>query len=141
MPSRMAEVYRQLVEEIQSHSEDGAFIYATPDCPEVYFLAARRNPTGTFFDFFEDDFHDPEARSRRLLTLLDDKSVDLVVSKSDAQFSAGVPEALAREVAIRYPQRIEVYPYRIYWRSAANRRSHGTAAAMSWRLPDFVQNE
>ncbi|MEE8526160.1 MAG: glycosyltransferase family 39 protein [Thermoanaerobaculia bacterium] len=119
MPERMAGVYRRMVEEVQAHSADGAFIYATPDCPEVYFLTGRRNPTRTIFDFFEDDFDDPAARSRRLLAMLENQDVEVVVLKNDTQFSGAVPEILAGAIAIRYPGRAEIYPYTIHWRSPA----------------------
>jgi hypothetical protein len=119
MPERMAGVYRRLVEEVQEHSEAGDFIYATPDCPEVYFLAGRRNPTRTLFDFFEDDFADPVARSRRLLSVILGKDIEVVVFKGDTQFSGPAPEPLVRQVAIRYPGRAEIYPYSIHWRTAS----------------------
>jgi hypothetical protein len=46
--------YRRLVTLIDRHAGDGHLI-AGPDCPEVYFLTGRFNPSGTLFDFFADE--------------------------------------------------------------------------------------
>ena len=48
-----AEEYERVVPLILQHSA-GRGILAGPDCPEVYFLAGRPNPTRMLFDFFED---------------------------------------------------------------------------------------
>lgn len=64
-----AEQYDQLVQAVRELTPEGEFIYAAPDCPEVYFLADRRNPTPTMFDFFDQQ---PD-RADRILELLDDK--------------------------------------------------------------------
>jgi hypothetical protein len=46
--------YRRLVALIARHAGNGPVI-AGPDCPEVYFLTGRVNPSGTLFDFFSND--------------------------------------------------------------------------------------
>ena len=53
-----AVAYHALVALINDHAGDGPII-AGPDCPEVYFLTGRVNPSGALFDFFQDD----ESRS------------------------------------------------------------------------------
>ncbi len=119
MPRRMAIAYAELVRQIEAHSADGAFIYATPDCPEVYFLSGRKNPTRTFFDFFEDDyFTDPEGRARRILALLEEKRIDLVVLKPSSQFSVNIPQTLVEEIFVRYPHQARALPYTLHWREA-----------------------
>jgi hypothetical protein len=58
---RDARVYRLLVSSIDSHLHGGTLI-AGPDCPEVYFLAGLRSPSGTLFDFFSESEPDDAAR-------------------------------------------------------------------------------
>ncbi len=117
VPRRMAEHYRRLVEEIERRSAPGAYIYATPDCPEVYFLAGRRNPTRTLFEFFDDDYlADPRARAARILALLEARRVDVIVLHHAPQFSNRIPPPLLRGIESRYPHRVEVRPYTIRWR-------------------------
>ena len=91
VPFFEANVYSPLVEEVQKHSKEKSFIYATADCPEVYFLCNRRNPTRTIYDFFDTDFQtDPVGRIDRLITMLDEKEIKVVVLHWTAEFS-GVP--------------------------------------------------
>ncbi len=119
MPRRMADTYRQLVHRVRSHSAPGSYIYAAPDSPEVYFLSGRRNPTRTFFDFFDHDYAgDSPARAERIMALLEEHRVEVVVFKQTPQFSR-LSGALLREVPPRFPNRIEVYPYSIFWRRLA----------------------
>ncbi len=113
---RLATVYQRLAAVAQEHSSPGAYIYATPDCPEVYFLSARRNPTRTFYDLFEDDFEDPERRRRRLLAMLDERRIDVVVLHGAPRISGPVDAGLAAEVARRFPHREELPTFTVYWR-------------------------
>ncbi|MFP6750531.1 MAG: hypothetical protein VB855_02555, partial [Pirellulaceae bacterium] len=47
------EDYGSLIELLERETSPGETIYAAPDCPEVYFLANRRNPTRTMYDIFD----------------------------------------------------------------------------------------
>ncbi|MCP4663133.1 MAG: glycosyltransferase family 39 protein [bacterium] len=116
-----AERYQRLVAEIRRRSPEGAAIYATPDCPEVYFLSARRNPTGTFADYFEDDFMTPE-RTSRLLGMLDEHEIDLVVLHWRPAFSP-LSNELAAAVVNRYPHRLAIYPFTLHWRERSDQVS------------------
>ncbi len=109
-----AERYQRLVAEIRRLTPEGAVIYATPDCPEVYFLSGRRNPTGTFADYFEDDFMTPE-RTARLVGMLDEHRIDLVVLHWRPAFSPLRTE-FAAAVVDRYPHRLAIYPFTLHWR-------------------------
>jgi hypothetical protein len=67
-----AALYQELVAEIHRHTVHGDYIYVTADAPEVYFLAGRRNPTRTFYDFFDSDFAgDTSARTERIMRTLE----------------------------------------------------------------------
>ena len=115
---RLAAVYQRLVAVVQEHSLPGAYIYATPDCPEVYFLSGRRNPTRTFFDFFDDDFGQPERRRQRLLTILEQRRIDVVVLNATERFSGAVDAEFKAEIARRYPHREELPTFVVRWRQA-----------------------
>ena len=114
--TRQAGVYEEVVNWVQAHSAPGSFIYATPDAPEVYFLADRRNPTPTFFDFFEPDYGDPDSRSVRLLRLLEDRNVDVVVVLERPQFSRRVSRQFLSEIRARYPHRVRNRRFQVFWR-------------------------
>lgn len=94
----LGEVYERLVAEIQRYTGAGEAILAGPDCPEVYFLSARRNPTRIFYDFFR-----PELLRARadIESLADREGIRLVVVKQPylREFSrdAGGLESWARE--------------------------------------------
>jgi hypothetical protein len=47
-------LYSALYDEVRAHTAAGSYIYAGPDCSEVYFLTETRNPTGVIFDFMDD---------------------------------------------------------------------------------------
>lgn len=119
-----ADLYRRLVAAVRTHSAEGDYIYATPDAPQVYFLAGRRNPTRTFFDFFDADYADQPARRARLLALLEERDVPVVVINYQAEFSRTYDPELVRALVARYPhqQRVamDVWPgpatFTVRWR-------------------------
>ena len=49
-----ARAYRWLMFVVRPHLQGGQLV-AGPDCPQVYFLAERTNPSGALFDFFSAD--------------------------------------------------------------------------------------
>jgi hypothetical protein len=49
------QIYEEVVQLVQKHSAVGEFILATPDCPELYFLANRGNPTKNLLEMFDSD--------------------------------------------------------------------------------------
>ncbi len=114
-----ASLYAWLIDEVRARSADGAFIYAAPDCPEVYFLSGRRNPTRTFYDFLEPDAGDPEGRVRRILALLEEHAVEVVVLHWRPEFSAGIDRRLAAEIFARYPRHAELVPFTVHWRESS----------------------
>jgi hypothetical protein len=74
----LGEVYGRLIAVIQSSTASGEAILAGPDCPEVYFLSSRRNPTRLFYDFFRPDLL---RGSSELDLLADREGIRLVVVK------------------------------------------------------------
>jgi hypothetical protein len=103
--------YDSLISLVRAEAR-GRFIYATPDCPEVYFLSGFRNPTRTTFDFFDD----PRDRTKRILDLLEGKAVNLVVLNAMPGHSERVPQDLAEAIAVRFPHRSVIGRFTVRWR-------------------------
>jgi len=105
------DAYIQLVAIIQQHSRS-PFIYASPDAPEVYFLANRENPTRTLFDFFDDS----AGRTQRVLAALRDHGVDVVVINNHPRFSGAMPRDLYDSLTTRFGPAATVGPFEVHWR-------------------------
>lgn len=69
-----AEQYSRLIPTVEAHAH-GAYIYCAPNCPEVYFLSSRMNPTGTLFDCLDPDFLTAPVRLERILMAIQDHKV------------------------------------------------------------------
>jgi hypothetical protein len=105
VPARQAKIYQDVVAEVRSHSAPESFIYATADCPEIYFLADRGNPTRTFYDFFDADFQtDPAGRAQRILAMLDEREIKVVVLRWSGEFSGELSPQLVASLQVRFPQ-------------------------------------
>jgi len=104
------QLYTQLVELIRRHSKSN-YIYAAPDCPEVYFLSGMRNPTRKIFDFFNDGEND-----LALVSELKEKKVNLVVINRKPQFSKPLNPELSAALADRFPQSVDVGHFTVRWR-------------------------
>lgn len=95
---RERQEYEELVALLQETSES-PFIFATPDAPEVYFLSGLRNPTRTFFDFFDER----EGRTARILDAVDAHEVNVVVLNTRFHFSGPPPPELLKALRQRFP--------------------------------------
>jgi hypothetical protein len=109
--ARDARVYETVVATVQAHAR-GDYIWAGPDAPEVYFLAEKRNPTRTLFDFFES----PDGRTERLLAALERHQVNVVVVNSTPGFSGRLSSALEGELVRRFPHALDVEWLQVRWR-------------------------
>ena len=103
--------YESLVQVIVNHAR-GNFIYASPDCPEVYFLSGFHNPTRTLFDFFDE----PYNRTSRVLDLIRTKQVNLVVLNRIPEFSDRVPEDLESALDKEFPEHQYVGRFEVRWK-------------------------
>jgi hypothetical protein len=106
--------YERLVKTLRRLVARGEYIYATPDCAEVYFLAGFRNPTRTSYDFFDD----PAGRVERIKQALDEHGVNAVVLNNHPQYSAPPPPELVAWLEARYPRSAEIGAFRLLWRAA-----------------------
>jgi hypothetical protein len=111
VPLFQAGQYETAVRVVRAHAR-GQYIWASPDAPQLYFLAGYRNPTRSMFEFFDDT----TGRSARILGTLDRLDVNLVVLNLNPEFSPRIPLSLYRELAKRYPNSALVEPYLIKWR-------------------------
>jgi hypothetical protein len=111
VPLFQAGQYESAVRMVRTHAR-GEYIWASPDAPQLYFLAGYRNPTRSMFEFFDDT----TGRSARILDALDRLDVNLVVLNLRPEFSPRISLPLYRELAKRYPNSALVEPYLIKWR-------------------------
>jgi hypothetical protein len=107
-----ARVAEELYAVVKEHAR-GEYIYATPDCPQVYFLNGFRNPTRTLFDF-QDDRPD---RTERILSVIRAHDVNLVVLNNDPPFSEKASPELRAALEREFPNRAVVDNFEIRWKS------------------------
>jgi dolichyl-phosphate-mannose-protein mannosyltransferase len=106
------EVYETLVHVIDRLAGGDPYIMATPDCPEVYFLSRRKNPTRVLHEFL-----DPvKPTPRQLLEQLTTKGVRVVVLNSRPEFSQPVSHELYATLTEVYSQHTDVGWFRVLWK-------------------------
>jgi hypothetical protein len=106
-----ARLYNDLIPLLQLHAA-GKFMYAAPDCPEVYFLSGLESPTRHYFDYAED----PRDYSKRTLSALDSLNVNIVAINSDPQFSGPMSPALYGSLQERFPNSTEIGKFEVRWK-------------------------
>jgi Dolichyl-phosphate-mannose-protein mannosyltransferase len=107
--------YARLIPLIRAHAR-GPYIYAAPDCPEVYFLSGFRNPTRTIFEFRDPDFLDVPARTERVLRAIGEHNVSVVVILDKPQFSGPLPVGLRAALDAQFPQSARADQFEVRWR-------------------------
>lgn len=107
-----AELLEELLPLIAEHGAESEYLYAAPDCPELQFLAGKKNPMRTFYDFMEA----PGDRAARVQEALRNKQVRVGVINHFPEFSpplgADVQEVLRREL----PESAAVGQYEVRWK-------------------------
>jgi hypothetical protein len=112
VPVVHAEAYRELVPLLRAHAR-GGYTWASPDCPEIYFLSGLRNPGRSLFDFFEN----PTGRTARVLDMLERHGVTVIVLNARPAFSPVPSDDLVAALESRYPYARNVGPFHVRWRS------------------------
>jgi hypothetical protein len=110
VPDYDAKMYNIAVRLLRRHTR-GGYTWASPDCPEIYFLAELRNPTRSLFDFLDE----PAGRTARIMDALQRHGVTAVVLNRAPQFSAQIPDDLVAELEKRYPYGANVGKFQIRW--------------------------
>jgi hypothetical protein len=104
-------MYQRLVSVVGAHAH-GRSIYATPDCPDVYFLTGFQNPTPTTYEAFDP----PIDRASAIPPLLDRAGVDVAVISRRQYVSGPIDPALASALDQQFPQADTVGWYVVRWR-------------------------
>ena len=98
VPEEDAREYDALAAVLRLHAAGGT-IYASPDCPEVYFLSGFPNPTRMIFDFL-----DPEPKDERWITaLLARAPIRAAVINTAPLFSPALDSAAVGVLEQRFP--------------------------------------
>jgi hypothetical protein len=108
--SRSKQQYEQLVATLRHHAS-GGFTYATPDCPEVYFLAGLRNPTRTIFEFLDSSSN----RTSAVLEALNRHRVRAIALNRAPEFSGAPPLDLAAALVQRFPNAMMIGKFEVRW--------------------------
>jgi hypothetical protein len=105
--------YLSLVTEIRTRIPAGEYVYATPDCPEVYFLAGARNPTRDLYEFLAPSRLGVEGT----LDLIERHGIKLVVINREPHFSGAVDPAIEAAIESRLPHSAIVGRFLVRWRT------------------------
>jgi len=106
-----AREYEQLDSLIRQHAR-GEYILAKPDSPEVYFLSGFRDPTGVFFDFYED----AAGRTQRTLAAIRLHNINLVVLNRYPPDSGPVAADLETALEREFPNRADAGDFEVRWK-------------------------
>lgn len=108
---RDQQTYELLVQEIKTHCQPHETLLATPDCPEVYFLSERDNPTRTFLEFF--DATTSERNS--MVSLLSQLDVQVLVINLEPRHSAKISDVTISELASQFEQSSAIGHFMLYY--------------------------
>jgi hypothetical protein len=106
-----AQLYEKLIPLVQSHAA-GKFIFAAPDCPEVYFLSGLKSPTRHFFDTAEDT----NGHFERTLKAIERLNVNVIAINKNPQFSGPLSPGLQGALERGFPNTAEVGTFQVRWR-------------------------
>ena len=111
VPRVTAAEYQAVLSLLHEHAQ-GGYTWASPDSPEMYFLANLRNPTRSLYEFFDE----PVGHSQRILGALETHGVTAIVENAKPPFSAPLDPVLVAALAVRYPDAAGIGPYLVRWR-------------------------
>jgi hypothetical protein len=98
------DTYQRLIREIQTHCQPTETLLATPDCPEVYFLADRSNPTRTFLEFIDVE----SGTALSTVRLLDEHSVKVLVLNLEPRHSPKLAAELVAELSGQFVHTVSI---------------------------------
>jgi hypothetical protein len=87
-------------------------VFATPDCPEVYFLSGTRNPTGDLYEFLRG----ARRGVTETLELIEHHHINLIVINRAPHFSGPIDPALETALESRFPHSEMVGRFVVRWR-------------------------
>ncbi len=105
VPLEQSRVWGPLIKRVQFLSPiEYSPIYAGPDCPEIYFLSMRRNPTKILYEVFEDQ----KKLAENILETVDKEKCQLVVINLAPNWSKRFPVEFHQALINRFMQ-VEKY--------------------------------
>ncbi len=110
VPADEGDTYSELIRVVRQHARSG-YMYAAPDCPEVYFLAGLRNPTRRIFDFLSAVQEDPSTITR----LLESKAIKIAVINREPAFSPTLDAGVTAVLEQRFPESTDIGKFRVRW--------------------------
>ena len=102
--SHDAQLYDAMIPLVRAHAV-GNFIYAAPDCPEVYFLSGLNSPSRHYFEFAED----PHDYTKRTLEALEKKRASAPCRTTRAKSSPPAFSENGRTCARERTEKIGVF--------------------------------
>jgi hypothetical protein len=106
-----ATTYESLNRLISAHSKS-QYIYAAPECPELYFLSGFRDPLPKLPDPSED----PNIGTQGVLDLIHRHAINLAVLNGDAQFSGPVHPDLKAAIEREFQNGTQVGQFEVRWK-------------------------
>jgi Dolichyl-phosphate-mannose-protein mannosyltransferase len=106
-----AREYEELDSLIRQHAR-GEYILAKPDSPEVYFLSGFYDPTGIFFEFYEDS----SVRTQRALAAIQLHNINLVVVNHHPPFGGSIADDLRAKLEREFPNRADAGDFEVRWK-------------------------
>jgi hypothetical protein len=103
-------IYNYTIALLLEHAR-GGYTWASPDCPEIYFLSGLRNPTRTLFEFFDE----PAGHTERVLHALELHGVTAIVMNATPGFSPRISDELAGALEERYPSAERIGNFLVRW--------------------------
>jgi hypothetical protein len=113
VPEPDAKTYAEIVELVRRRTPESGFVYAAPDCPEVYFLSARRNPTRDVFEYLR-----PPPPPETLLRRLRETMVTVVVINERPDYSPALDAATRAALASEFPHERSVGRFQVRWKES-----------------------
>ncbi len=107
-------MYEQVVALVTEHARSDV-IYATPDCPQIYFLSGKRNPTRHLFEFLRHT--DVELMTGNVVDLLLREGVNVLVLNGRPEFSGQLTGEARAAFAKHFPDSATVGHFTVRWRS------------------------
>jgi hypothetical protein len=111
VPAADSAAVTAFVQLLRERARNG-YTFATPDCPEAYFLTGLRNPTGTIYEFF----HGRAGRTERILRILEERRIPAVAIGSWGVFSCPPDQRLLIALRERYPDSAVVWHFTVRWK-------------------------
>jgi hypothetical protein len=110
VPAADSAAASMFVQILRAHARHG-YTFATPDCPEAYFLSGLRNPTPTIYEFVRGR----AGRTDRVLALLEARRITAVAIGGWGAFSGPPEQRLLAALRTRYPDSARVWHYTVRW--------------------------